>query len=396
LKIVYENPDELHKGSNPIIGRYVFENIPGIDGSQEVDLRIKFKHNSNGITNLVKAEIVETKEIEVEVPEEPEPKPPQTEQKNTTPQTGDQPPPTGVQTQTDPEKKDGDTPMKEAPRMVKKKKTETKYHPIKFIKFTAGLAPEQIETFKKLEEKWLKEDLYVFQVAEAKNRLETYIYDSRDKLKGNWSSFVTQQEVDVFTGLLDTSLSWFEANQEETLDAYLSKLGELQAWGSRFQKRFFEYEELPSAFNQLTTVIETYKTKHGAGAPEHAHISKEKMDQIPTECDRVFGLIKEGLDKQSTQPKTADPIVFSTDIRERAKNLAKFCEEILNTPKPKPPPEPKTTNSPQSTPENNSNSTQEPPKSEENTTTNEGDNMDTFTNEENTTTNEGENMDTSN
>jgi len=240
----------------------------------------------------------------------------------------------------------------------------------------------------------VKEDFYIFQVAEAKNRLETYIYDCRNKLNENWNSFVTPQEVDIFTGLLDSALSWFENNQEETLDAYLSKLGELQVWGTRFQKRFFEYEELPPAFNNLTSVIETYKTKHAAGAPEHAHIPKEKMDQIPTECERIFNLIKEGLDKQSTQPKTADPVVFSADIRERAKNLAKYCEDVLNTPKPKPPPEPKTTTPPTNTTTEN-NTTQEPPKTE-NTTTN--DNMDTTTNEgDNTTTtdpttNEGDNM----
>jgi len=72
--IVYDTPEKLPPGGNPIIGKYLIKNIPTFNNQTEVDLRFKFKHDMNGITNLLKAEVVETKEIEIEVPVEEEKK----------------------------------------------------------------------------------------------------------------------------------------------------------------------------------------------------------------------------------------------------------------------------------------------------------------------------------
>jgi len=66
LTIQYENPQELPPGANPIIGTYIIEDVPIINNQQETELRFKFKHDHNGITNLLKAEAVEIKEIIVE------------------------------------------------------------------------------------------------------------------------------------------------------------------------------------------------------------------------------------------------------------------------------------------------------------------------------------------
>jgi len=79
--IVYDNPNDLPPGGNPVIGKYLIKNIPSFNGQTEVDLRFKFKHDMNGITNLLKAEVVETKEIEVEVPIEEEKKDTKTDEK---------------------------------------------------------------------------------------------------------------------------------------------------------------------------------------------------------------------------------------------------------------------------------------------------------------------------
>jgi len=76
--------------------------------------------------------------------------------------------------------------------------------------------------------------------------------------------------------------------------------------------------------------------------------------------------------------KHDDPILQSTDLKERAKNLSKFCDDVLNTPKPKEEPkkpeekkDDKTPNSPQ-TGTDKMETEQTPP-----TTPQQGDKMDT-------------------
>jgi len=93
-------------------------------------------------------------------------------------------------------------------------------------------------------------------------------------------------------------------------------------------------------------------------------------------------MTNEKLEEQNSLGKSDDPVIISGDLRERAKNLTKFCEDILNTPKPKPKEEKKET---PKTPKTNTNETKEEKKEEKDTMETEGNQ---------TSTNDNENMET--
>jgi len=254
------------------------------------------------------------------------------------------------------------------------------------VRHTAGLTHGQIKQFLELEERFIKEDLYVAEVAYTKNALESYIYDSRAKLSESWKDFSSEQEKSDFNNLLTKSYEWFETegSEDQSLNAYKSKLDPLLVFGNKFQKRLFEFEERPSAIETLLTTIETCKAKAIASQQEeaYAHIGKEKLESITIECERVFNMTNEKLEEQNSLGKSDDPVIISGDLRERAKNLTKFCEDILNTPKPKPKEEKKET---PKTPKTNTNETKEEKKEEKDTMETEGNQ---------TTTNDNENMET--
>jgi len=114
-----------------------------------------------------------------------------------------------------------------------------------------------------LEEKLIKEDLYVAQVAFTKNALESYIYDSRSKLTEAWSEFAAEDEKIEFGTLLEETLRWFESEgEDQTYKIYKEKLDALQSWGNKFQKRLLEFEERPGAIEFLLSTIENYKKKN--------------------------------------------------------------------------------------------------------------------------------------
>jgi len=237
-------------------------------------------------------------------------------------------------------------PKGEEPKTVKKKKTQTIYHPLEIIRHTAGLSHEQIKQFQELEDKFVKEDLYIAEVLFTKNALESYIYDSRAKLNEGWNDFSTSEEKSDFSDLLTRTYEWFEAEgEDQPLNLYKSKLEPLQTIGNKFQKRLLEFEDRPAAIGDLLSTIDTYKAKGIAAQQEeaYAHIEKEKLESIITECERVFNMTNEKIEEQNRLRKCDDPVIHASDLRERAKNLTKFCEDILNTPKPKPKEEKKET-----------------------------------------------------
>lgn len=277
LTIQYENPQELPPGANPIIGTYIIEDVPIINNQQETELRFKFKHDHNGITNLLKAEAVEIKEIIVEnektekdsmdVEKKEETKEEKTEEtkEEKTEEHEDKVENDEENKMDEDEKtetKEEKTDTKED-KTVKKRKTQTVYHPLKIQRSTAGLPQEKIKEYQTLEEKLIKEDLYVAQVAFTKNALESYIYDSRSKLTEAWSEFAAEDEKIEFGTLLEETLRWFESEgEDQTYKIYKEKLDALQSWGNKFQKRLLEFEERPGAIEFLLSTIENYKKKN--------------------------------------------------------------------------------------------------------------------------------------
>jgi len=393
LTIQYDVPSELPHGGNPIIGRYIIPNVPVINNQDEVELRFKFKHDHNGITNLLKAEAVEVKETFVDVPENEvkneEKDKMETENKGNETETKEENK-TNNETNNENKMDEENQPKgEESPKTVKKKKTQTIYHPLEIVRHTAGLSQGQIKQFLELEERFIKEDSYVAEVAYTKNALESYIYDSRAKLSESWNDFSSEQEKSDFTNLLTKSYEWFETegSEDQSLNAYKSKLDPLLAFGNKFQKRLVEFEERPSAIETLLTTIEECKAKAIASLKEeaYAHIEREKLESITIECERVFNMTNEKLGEQNSLRKSDDPVILSGDLRERAKNLTKFCEDILNTPKPKPKEEKKET---PKTPKTNENKETKEEKKEEKDT------METEGNQTTTTNDNNENMET--
>lgn len=230
-------------------------------------------------------------------------------------------------------------------KTVKKRKTQTVYHPLKIQRSTAGLPQEKIKEYQTLEEKLIKEDLYVAQVAFTKNALESYIYDSRSKLTEAWSEFAAEDEKIEFGTLLEETLRWFESEgEDQTYKIYKEKLDALQSWGNKFQKRLLEFEERPGAIEFLLSTIENYKKKTEEAKTDEnfSHIAQDKLDSVIAECNRVFDLISEKLQVQEKRKKYEDVVVLSSDLKDRATNLAKFGDNILTIPKPKPKEEKKT------------------------------------------------------
>jgi heat shock protein 4 len=215
--------------------------------------------------------------------------------------------------------------------------------------------------------------MYIYQVSEMKNNLETYIYDTRTKLFEQWEKFTTSAEKDQFMELLNGSLNWLETEGgDQSLEVYKSRLDPLTEIGGKYKIRYLEAETRPEAIITLMNVIQTYRDKVLSNDVAHAHIPKDKMDSITNECERIQLITSDLINKQNSLSLTDDPVVFTADLKERAQNLAKFCETVLSTPKPQPKPEAKPSTPPTQTgqtpppPTEDKMDTDQPPKTPDN------------------------------
>lgn len=316
----YTDPTKLPPGTPQCLASYVIKGIPTPQNpAGKIEVRLKVRLDLNGLVTAESPELVE--DIEELVPEEA-PKSPEPAAQA-----------------------DGDAAMKEGekkePKMVKK--VVTRYTPCKMETLKSfGLSSAEIQKCIKLESDMHKIDMEVIATADARNAVEAYVYDAKDKLNGPWEKFIAPADKDTFYSQLSATEDWLY-EEEQTRPVYEKKLAELKAVGDKVVVRFNESETRPAALNEFWQAIGEYKGKAATTDPAYDHIESADREKLLAECERVASLIKEQADKQATLQSYQDPVLLTKDLKERTNNLRLFGNGIMNKPKPKPKETPKET-----------------------------------------------------
>jgi heat shock protein 4 len=314
----YTDPTKLPPGTPQCLASYLIKNIPNPQvAGGKIEVRLKVRLDLNGLVTAESPELVE--DIEEMVPEEV-PKTPET-------------------TATDGDAAMKDTAEKKEPKMVKK--VVTRYTPCKLETLKSfGLSPGEIQKSIKVEGDMHKIDMEVIATNDARNAVEAYVYDTKDKLNGSWEKFIAPNDKDTFYSQLSATEDWLY-EEEQTKQVYEKKLSELKAIGDKVAVRFNESETRPPALNEFWQTIGEYKGKAASTDPAYDHIESADREKLLAECERVSSLIKEHADKQATLQAHQDPVLLTKDLKERTNNLRIFGNGIMNKPKPKPKETPK-------------------------------------------------------
>jgi hypothetical protein len=140
--------------------------------------------------------------------------------------------------------------------------------------------------------------------------------------------------------LVDEVLVWlYGEGDSATRDTFQSKLNELQVLGSPIELRRSENETRAPAIDELREAINYYKAFVNTTEEKYAHISAEKRQTVTDKVNEVEDWLQKMQSKQSELPKTADPVLLTSEIQNRKKSLALACNPIVNTPVPKKTPE---------------------------------------------------------
>lgn len=177
--------------------------------------------------------------------------------------------------------------------------------------------------------------------ADAKNAVEEYVYEMRDKLSGALADYVTEADAEAFRSQLTTAEDWlYDDGEEAERPVYEQRLGELRKFGDPIVERYREAQARKPAFDAFDTAIIRARKAYEdyvAGGEAHAHIDSADMEKVINAIEEKKRWLDEARHKQERKPKTDPPAVFAHEIAQKQQAFEAVVLPILNKKKPAPP-----------------------------------------------------------
>uniref|UniRef100_A0A8C1BSB3 Heat shock protein 4b n=1 Tax=Cyprinus carpio carpio TaxID=630221 RepID=A0A8C1BSB3_CYPCA len=343
LEAYYNCPKELPY-PDPIIGQYVIQKVIPQASGESSKVKVKVRVNIHGIFSVSSASLVEVQKSEEE--EESMDTEQSTEKDNEvlqhkmqvdqdeqkTPATGEQ---------ENGEKKAGTEEMEsDQPPQAKKPKVKTKVLELPIENNPQWqLANDMLNLFVESEGKMIMQDKLEKERNDAKNYVEEYVYEMRDKLHGIFEKFVNESDRDALSLKLEDTEVWlYEDGEDQPKQVYIDKLVELKTLGQPIQDRYTEFEERPKAFDELgrqlqqyMKIVEAYKTKEEL----YDHLEEAEVQKVDRMVNDVMIWMNSKMNQQSKQSLAMEPAVKTTEIQAKTRELFTTCNPVVTKPKPK-------------------------------------------------------------
>jgi heat shock protein 4 len=283
----------------------------------EAKIRVNVKQDIHGSLTLSSAQMVE------EIPEPEE---------EATPPAED-----GAEAKTAEEGAEAKAEEKKEAKKPKLKKTNLEFSINRPLDWTQAELQREIE----VEVDMSNADRVVRETADARNELESYIYDMRDKIisESQLASFCTEEEKSSFSTLLENFENWlYEDGFDATKSVYVSKLAELKKCGDPIESRSNEAKTRPNAMAMLQKTIEKYTSwlNTSSGDENYAHITEEERAKCQKVVDDSTAWMYDMLDKQGGLAANVDPVVTVAQIYAKNQEVSNTVSPIMHKPKPKP------------------------------------------------------------
>uniref|UniRef100_UPI00398E9234 heat shock 70 kDa protein 4L isoform X2 n=1 Tax=Pristiophorus japonicus TaxID=55135 RepID=UPI00398E9234 len=355
LDAYYSNPRELlHPDSR--IGRFTIQNVTPQNDGESSKVKVKVRVNIHGIFNVSSASLIEKQRPEggqvEDVPMETD----QSSRGTANAKMDDQ-----GKMQVDQEEQQKDqaeeqnevsrTPSAESeekndPTTESKQDNSTKLKiKVKSVDLLIQsdlprqLVQDLLNNYVENEGKMIMQDKLEKERNDAKNAVEEYVYEIRDKLSGIYKKFISEADKKKFTLLLEETENWlYEDGEDQPKQIYLDKLNDLKNLGQPVQDRYKEHEERPKAFDELgkkiqlfMKTVEAYKNKD----ENYEHIDAGEMAKVEKIVSSAMDWMNSRMITQDKQMLFQDPIVDAAEIRNKVKELETTCDPIINQSKPK-------------------------------------------------------------
>ncbi|XP_015265185.1 PREDICTED: heat shock 70 kDa protein 4L [Gekko japonicus] len=201
------------------------------------------------------------------------------------------------------------------------------------------LGQDLINCYIENEGKMVMQDKLEKEKNDAKNAVEEYVYELRDKLCSVYEKFITEDDSRKITLMLEDTENWlYEDGEDQPKHVYVEKLQEMKKFGDPIHERHMEHEERPKALNELgkklqllMKAVEGYKNKD----EKYEHIDPVDMEKVEKYTSEAMNWLNSKMNAQNRLSLTQDPVVKVAEIIAKSKELDNLCNPIIYKPKPK-------------------------------------------------------------
>ncbi|XP_055783668.1 heat shock 70 kDa protein 4-like isoform X2 [Salvelinus fontinalis] len=355
LEAYYNTPEELPY-PDPTIGQFVIQKVVPQASGESSKVKVKVRVNIHGIFSVSSASLVEVQKTEegdepMDTEQQATPEEEgnmQTDQDETKAQGDGQKETEEEEKKTPPENEEMETSQEESktekksdqPPQAKKPKVKTKVLELPIENSPQWeLAVDMLNLFVENEGKMIMQDKLEKERNDAKNYVEEYVYDMRDKLHGRLEKFVSEADRDILSLQLEDTENWlYEDGEDQPKQQYIDKMAELKKLGQPIQERYMESEERPRAFDDMgkqiqmyMKIVEAYKTKE----EQYDHLDQEEINKVDKMVNEAMIWLNSKMNQQSKLSLTVEPAVRVREIQDKTKELYSSCNPIVTKPKPK-------------------------------------------------------------
>uniref|UniRef100_A0AAQ4QLX1 Heat shock protein 4 like n=1 Tax=Gasterosteus aculeatus aculeatus TaxID=481459 RepID=A0AAQ4QLX1_GASAC len=195
-----------------------------------------------------------------------------------------------------------------------------------------------LKDFVDCEHQMIIQDKFVKELNDAKNAVEEYVYELRDKLCGIYEKYITLDDSNRLTLMLEDTENWlYEEGEDQPKHVYEEKLDALKTLGQPIQDRHREHEDRPRAFEELgkkiqlcIKFVDSYKQKD----EQYLQLSAEEMIAVERCVSDSMVWMNSRMNAQSKLGITQDPVVKVADIIGKIQELEDACNPLMNRQRP--------------------------------------------------------------
>ncbi|XP_029445874.1 heat shock 70 kDa protein 4L [Rhinatrema bivittatum] len=356
LEAFYSHPQDVPY-PDAKIGLFTVMNVgPHPDGSNS-KVKVKVRINIHGIFSVASASLIEKVEEEQidEVPMETEPvcksegkeeKLQKQDKVQIDREEGQQKGQGEQQKQTDVEAAEGEVKQNDqttpAGKQEQPNKTKRKVKSINLpiqSDLYRQIGKDLLTSYIEYERKMIMQDKLEKERNDAKNSVEEYVYELRDKLFSVYENYISQNDSSKLMLMLENVEQWlYEDGEDQSKQIYLEKLQELKKLGQPIKQRYNEHKERPKAVNDFgkkiqlfMKVVEAFKKKD----EKYDHLDESEIENVEQHAGEAMNWLNSRMNAQNKLSLSQDPIVKVAEILAKIKELDSFCNPIVNKPKPK-------------------------------------------------------------
>jgi molecular chaperone DnaK (HSP70) len=314
------------------IGKFLINGVvPNAQGDNS-EVKLKARITKNGIFEISSPQIIETIEVAAKepsaTPEKSESDKKGEEKKETTPEN--------IAPATD----DKDEEIEEVNKVEKGKKKKTKAIDLPLVAKVPQMSKNEINYFVEQELSMIMQDKKEKERSEAKNLVEEYVYDVRDKLSNEYEQFITPENKTSFLKSLDDTESWLysEESEDQLKSVYVDRLNSLKSIGEPLKTRYKESIDRPQAFEDLGKSLQLIKKavlQYAENDEKYNHLEQADIDKVIKAVEEKEKWFEDKSNLINKLAKTEDPVVLVGQIKFEKESLEKTAWSILNRPKPK-------------------------------------------------------------